>query len=284
MPDADLILLQRFAQSRDEEAFAAIVQRYADMVFATCRRVLGDQARAEEAAQETFFLLFRKPQAVSTSVPGWLHRAATRLSLDVLRCDNSRRHRERDHGIELIRQGACWQDIAPSIDAALDELPEKMRTLLVTHFLEGVSQHELAEQLALSPATMSRRMKAALEALREKLKTKGVITASAALATVLVERAAEAAPIPLRHALGKMAMISGGQPSLTGSYTGDGPMAHISNPPGWSSGTGHFSADLMRTLGQILVGLALAAIAALILFLWLHGKNLTLFNQPTGGG
>ncbi|MCH9057310.1 MAG: hypothetical protein IIB55_01640, partial [Planctomycetes bacterium] len=42
---------------RDAEAFAEIVTRHAGMVFATCNRILGDRAAAEEVAQECFLAL-----------------------------------------------------------------------------------------------------------------------------------------------------------------------------------------------------------------------------------
>src|SRR5258706_4222543 len=80
--DLDLILLDRFREDGDQEAFAEIVRRYASAVFSTCMRILGDKARADDVSQETFFRLSQKPEAVKQSVGGWLHTAATRLALD----------------------------------------------------------------------------------------------------------------------------------------------------------------------------------------------------------
>ena len=47
-----------------------------------CRRILNDRARAEEVSQETFYRLMTRPQSVSQSLGGWLHRAATRLAVN----------------------------------------------------------------------------------------------------------------------------------------------------------------------------------------------------------
>lgn len=90
-PDADL--LRRFADG-DEDAFTEIVNRYAGLVFSICNRVLGDRARAEDVAQETFFRLLSNRTSVSQSLGGWLHRAATRLAVDALRSETARRRRE----------------------------------------------------------------------------------------------------------------------------------------------------------------------------------------------
>ena len=92
--DTDLLLLERFRDDGDQDAFAEIVRRYASAVFTTCVRILGDKARADDVSQETFFRLSQKPDAVKQSLGGWLHTAATRLSIDAVRSDASRAHRE----------------------------------------------------------------------------------------------------------------------------------------------------------------------------------------------
>src|SRR3954467_827940 len=92
--DTDLFLLERFREAGDQEAFAEIVRRYASAVFTTCVRILGDKARADAVSQETFFRLSHKPDAATHPLGGWLHTAATRLSIDAVRSDASRAHRE----------------------------------------------------------------------------------------------------------------------------------------------------------------------------------------------
>src|SRR6516162_10143478 len=81
----DFTLLRRFASFGDPQAFAQIVQRYANFVYATCLRVIGDGSRAEDLSQETFFRLMRRPHEVRQNLGGWLHRTATHLALDSLR-------------------------------------------------------------------------------------------------------------------------------------------------------------------------------------------------------
>ncbi len=73
----DLELLDRFRSRGDAEAFSEIVRRYASTVYAAGRRILGDSGSAEDVAQETFFRLMRRPELVTQSLGGWLHRSAT---------------------------------------------------------------------------------------------------------------------------------------------------------------------------------------------------------------
>ena len=213
-----MALLQRFTRHHDEDAFAEIVRRYATVVYATCHRILGDRARAEEVSQETFFRLVRKPEAVTRSLGGWLHRAATQLAIDAVRRDAARRKREVKAARARSKQPVSrWEELSPLIDEALAELPEETRTLLVRHFLQGKSQASLAVEHLTSAATVSRRIKAGLETLRVRLRGKGVLVAAAALSGFLADRTAQAAPEALLTELGKMTLISGAGQGLIGA-------------------------------------------------------------------
>jgi RNA polymerase sigma factor (sigma-70 family) len=216
VPEGDLVLLRRFAQGRDEQAFAEIVRRYAGLVFSTCQRVLGDRSLAEDASQETFYRLMRKPDAVTRSLPGWLHRAATELAIDAARSESARRRREAAYADAPKRDPSTWHEMAPHVDAALAELPEPMQRLLVEHFLMGRPQQALAAELGVSPATLSRRMHDALDRLRERLGAQGVALGVGLIPVLLAEHAAAALCPPrasLLASLGKMAMVSGMAPA-----------------------------------------------------------------------
>jgi RNA polymerase sigma-70 factor (ECF subfamily) len=222
--ESDMSLLHRFAKAGDQTAFAEIIHRYAGVVFAACHRVLGDATRAEDVSQETFFRLMRKPQAVTQSLGAWLHTAATNLAVDALRSESARRKRERGYGEELLRAQPVeaidgigedsWADLSPQVDAALAELPEDFRLLLIAHFLQGRPQNELAVEAKTSAATMSRRIRAAVEALQQKLRGKGFSIAPLALTGLLHDHALQAVPTSLAAQLGKMTMVSGARAML----------------------------------------------------------------------
>ncbi len=80
---SDRELLDRFALQRDEEAFAALVQRHGAMVLGVGLRVLRHRQDAEDVCQATFLLLARKVHAVPwhDSVTSWLYRSAYNLAL-----------------------------------------------------------------------------------------------------------------------------------------------------------------------------------------------------------
>jgi RNA polymerase sigma factor (sigma-70 family) len=216
----DLLLLQRYISTRDAAAFGQIVQRYSGCVYATCLRVLGDSARAEEISQETFFRLLRRPADVTENLGGWLHRTATHLAIDTLRSDNARQRREinyaRDNAnVPNPHEATTWAELSPCIDQALTELPRDLRDLLVQHFLVGKSQSDLANQTGQSPATVSRRIRLGLEELRKHLRLKGVYALPAALALLLSPVSARQAPASLLRELGKMTLLTSAASTAT---------------------------------------------------------------------
>jgi RNA polymerase sigma factor (sigma-70 family) len=227
----DFALLRRYSGFGDPQAFAQIVQRYAGFVYATCLRVIGDGSRAEDLSQETFFRLMRRPHEVRQNLGGWLHRTATHLALDSLRSESSRHRREISYSRDCDHEASSWSELSPCVDQALTEMPEELRVLLVSHFLLGKSQAQLAAEMGQSPSTISRRMHHALDELRQHLRLKGVYALPAALAALLCHVTARQVPASLVRELGKMTMYSGATAAArTAQFGSPDPVRHPPSP------------------------------------------------------
>ncbi|MEM9882701.1 MAG: sigma-70 family RNA polymerase sigma factor [Planctomycetota bacterium] len=226
---ADRDLLRRYVDGDDGDAFAGLVRRHAPLVFHTCLRVLGDRDRAEDAAQETFHRLMRHPEKVNHSLAAWLHRVATRCAIDILRSDTARRRRELVYQQRAERRRAPaepWPSVSARLDEALARLNPAQRELLVEHFLNGRTQADLARSAGCSKATLSRRMSAAVDAMRERMGLPAAAvggTGVAALLSGLSTPASAAVPPTLTAELNKMALLGGAQTGPAGAVVQLGP-------------------------------------------------------------
>ncbi len=198
----DVDLLQEYRDAGSEMAFEQLVARHANLVYSTAFRRLGDPQLAEDAAQQVFCLLARKANQVSrsTSMVGWLHRAANFVALTMLRSENRRRKREEEAGqmhANTTESDGLWSQIVPILDDALEELSEKDRVAILLRFFEGKVFAEVGVALGTSEDTARMRVDRALEKLRGLLVKRGVAITSVALVAFISQEAVQAAPTGL---------------------------------------------------------------------------------------
>jgi len=161
---SDAQLVQRFAQNRDEAAFAALVARHGPMVVAVCRGILREPQDVEDAFQATFLVLVRKARAlwVGESLAAWLHRVSVRIAIKA-RSDTLRR---REQARVLAAAAASpaparsrsLDEILPVLHEEIDRLPEKYRLPIVCCDLEGLSRDQAANRLSWPPGTVAGRL------------------------------------------------------------------------------------------------------------------------------
>src|SRR5207253_1066632 len=145
-------LLERFAFTRDEVAFAALMQRHGALVLGVCRQVLGHHHDAEDAFQATFLLLARKAGTVRarTHLAGFLHGVAYRVAMTAKRAAARRRAREgQATGRDQPGPGweAAWREVQALLHEEIDRLPAKYRAPFLLCCVEGMSRAEAARQL-----------------------------------------------------------------------------------------------------------------------------------------
>ncbi|MFG0248459.1 MAG: RNA polymerase sigma factor [Phycisphaeraceae bacterium JB051] len=218
MGEMDRQLLDEFSRCGSEIAFARLVNRYSALVYSASYRVLNNHAQAEEVCQETFFKLLNHSRQITTSLSGWLYQTAVRISIDMIRSDRARSNREQNYAHDQFKasqQVTSWKQLESHLDEALDLLPDDQRDLLVEHFLQGISQRQIAAKHGWSTATTHRHIKHAIEKLREQLSEKHLSVA--ALPAILGSYSHMVVPPELSMKLGKMALASGyAQATITG--------------------------------------------------------------------
>ncbi len=206
--------LQRYAARRDPDAFSRLVRSYQHLVYAAAWRHLGRAEDVEDATQQTFLRLARHARSIQSDVGAWLHRCATNVAIDMIRRDTTRKRHERAYAEVAPLTDAPdvdWPEISRRIDEAILELDETDRALVVGVYLAGQAQRDVAEQVGLSQATVSRRLAKAVDRLRNTLAQRGVVAPAAGLAAVLASLPAQAqAPAALTAELTKVGLAGVG--------------------------------------------------------------------------
>ncbi len=204
--DSDKALVRRFVRQNDGESFSILMERYTDMVYSTCRRVLRDETLAADAVQETFFELAKNAEKITGSLGSWLHKVATRRSVDLIRQNVSRRNREQNYVLDAISQDSSWSKVEPAVDEALEQLPDNLKEVLLLHFMQGLSTIQIAAGHGVSQPTISRRLAQGLDLLRQNLRERGIVAGLMPVQAVLLH-GNHIAPEALRVSLGKIALV-----------------------------------------------------------------------------
>lgn len=174
---SDAELVGRFKEG-DRDAYAEIVRRYQDRVYALCFRWMRDREVAEEVAQDVFLALFKSLTRFrgDAQLSTWIYRVV------INHCKNRRLYRKRrkmDHHEAL--EGPAREaddgrerqipDVGPGADAplhakeathlvneALAQLDEEQRHIIVLRDVQDLSYEEVADILGLARGTVKSRL------------------------------------------------------------------------------------------------------------------------------
>jgi RNA polymerase sigma factor (sigma-70 family) len=201
--DADLI--QSYTTSRSYDAYQALVERYTPFVNAICRRSLGaGHPWLDDACQAVFLILEKKASSIRSghALPRWLHRTAMGVCSQVRRQEARRKQRESvAQAQSATSDQPAASDMTPLLDEAVASLRRRQREVVLTYYLAGKSQADVAQQLGISESAVKMRSHAAVEQLRSFFKRRGVVVPTASL-LALFARESAAASTPVAAASG----------------------------------------------------------------------------------
>src|SRR5262245_9240800 len=171
----EIRLLARVAAG-EGEAFRGLVDRHLPTVLAIARRMLRDDAEAEDVAQETKLRLWRNAAGLELGPNGlrpWLRRVASNLCIDRVR---SRRHVQIVQEVPEASTPAgqvrylSERELGARVHAALQALPERQRLAITLFHYEGMSKIEVGEVLGISDQAVESLLARARRALKAALK------------------------------------------------------------------------------------------------------------------
>jgi RNA polymerase sigma-70 factor (ECF subfamily) len=185
--EGDVTLVALMANG-DEQALAALYDRWVPMVHTLAYHLLGDADEAEDAVEETFWQAWRQAaryEASRGAVSTWLSTIARSRALDRLRARRRRAEGSYDGPSTKASPLGGFAD-APSpignpqhdsekserardVAAALTKLPPEQREVIVLAYFGGLSHSEIAEKTSLPLGTVKTRARLALDKLRAGL-------------------------------------------------------------------------------------------------------------------
>lgn len=177
----EALLLER-CRAGEPAAQSELVARYQDRVYNTCLRMCGNAADAEDYAQDAFVKALTSLDRFDgrSRFYTWLFRIAVNLVLSGRR----RAATVRMHGMNEGETGstsrlattdapvmaqAAQREEHAMVLAALNELDDDARAIVVLRDVESLDYAEIAEILNIAPGTVKSRLHRARMALREKL-------------------------------------------------------------------------------------------------------------------
>lgn len=165
-------------------ALEAFFDHYFPRVYGYVRRLVREEHLAEDLTQDVFLHVQRSLPNYDPGRPlsPWVYTIATNKVRDMWR---SRRHQEERHMLRIDADedggpGPLAREPQPSdrietrevedeVRAAVEELPEMLRTTFVLRFYEGLSFEEIGQMVERNEAAVRKRYSRALAELREAL-------------------------------------------------------------------------------------------------------------------
>jgi len=176
-PTADALLAR--VGGGDREAFGALYDATAARIFGLVRRLVVDQAQAEEVTQDVYLEIWQTAARFDASrgnALAWMFTLAHRRAVDRIRSSQASRDRDlrvgvRDVGVpvDTVAEAAETRIEHERVQGALGELSALQRECVSLAYYGGLTQTEIADRLDVPLGTVKTRLRDGMVRLRTVL-------------------------------------------------------------------------------------------------------------------
>lgn len=177
--DEDRTLLRRVIRG-DQEAFAALYDRYSAAAFGLAVKICNNRVLAEDVVQEAFLSIWRRAGGFDPergSVAAYLMAAVHNKAVDAVRHEESQRRRSEEGISDFLAESggeevleAAWLGVRRTqVRAAVASLSSVQREALELAYFEGLTYSEVAEKLGVPLGTAKTRLRDGMIRLRTLL-------------------------------------------------------------------------------------------------------------------
>lgn len=164
-------------QRGDQQAFAVLVRRHANMFFGAAYRMCGNVQEAEDCVQNAFIKLWEKPHSFDAGKGAkfttWFYRVVTNMAIDGMR--RRKKHvgadtldympDESGNALDALED----KEARAMLETAIQSLPERQKMALNLCFYEGLSNQEAADIIGIGVKALESLLMRAKAGLREQL-------------------------------------------------------------------------------------------------------------------
>ncbi len=172
----------RAVQRGDQDAVAALYDRYGGAAYGLAFRITNDRALAEDVVQDAFVTMWRQAPRFDPErgqVRSWLLTIVHHRAVDTVRRRTSRNERALPEGAEefIATRGGPeeltgWALEAEAVREAIRHVPEEQRRTIEMAYFDGLTHVEIAERMGVPLGTVKSRLRIGLEKMRAYLRPK----------------------------------------------------------------------------------------------------------------
>lgn len=151
------------ATQATETALASLYAKFSPAIYAHCRRFLQSPAAARDATQEAFVRVLARGVVLPREEEAlrYLYRVSTNVCLNLLREHNVHTRATPALAASSAHVGSAESGLADRefVNAVLDRCGEGGAQVAIMHYLDGMSQVEIAEVLGITRRTVFNRLR-----------------------------------------------------------------------------------------------------------------------------